>query len=448
MAFDLENFPTRETAKDMMTMISPIYDESYVAKWIFEVMSASLQLAQETIKGFREQEFPATVTWAIEYWEQAYGIESNPDLSIEERRAALITRRNYRGPMNPARIEAICEAICGREVELVENVAPHTFEIKILPGTSDADIQAIYDAVYDVKQSQKSFRIVFEVPVGIQIDIDTRKKVYKYRTAGKSKKAGRWPRPSTIGVISPAEIQIDPDATHYGVAYVPTGTRPDISTIGALRPVNIEADTEEELNQGFPYVPTGTKPDVSTIGALGSVEILADTEESRQSFSYIPAGTVPDANIRKPVNSIGKISAVTVQADVDETAAQDFPYLLSGTIPDANIRKPVNTVGKLTETGIQAETARSRKMYSYPVTGEEGSQSHQVSQKPSVIGHQSSLKAQTTIEDEAAEFPYTVAGIVPDVASTASLSDVPGIEADIASDSVDIVYKKCGAVKL
>lgn len=27
---DLENFPTRETAKDMLSMISPIYDRSYV----------------------------------------------------------------------------------------------------------------------------------------------------------------------------------------------------------------------------------------------------------------------------------------------------------------------------------------------------------------------------------------------------------------------------------
>lgn len=33
--FDLENFPTRELAKDMMSMISPIYDNSYVGKMDF-----------------------------------------------------------------------------------------------------------------------------------------------------------------------------------------------------------------------------------------------------------------------------------------------------------------------------------------------------------------------------------------------------------------------------
>ena len=43
---DLENFPTRETAKDMLSMISPIYDRSYVGKWIFQVMAASMELAR------------------------------------------------------------------------------------------------------------------------------------------------------------------------------------------------------------------------------------------------------------------------------------------------------------------------------------------------------------------------------------------------------------------
>lgn len=37
---DLENFPTRESAKDMLSMVSPIYDRSYVGKWIFQVMAA------------------------------------------------------------------------------------------------------------------------------------------------------------------------------------------------------------------------------------------------------------------------------------------------------------------------------------------------------------------------------------------------------------------------
>ena len=31
---NLDELPTREVAKDMMAMISPIYDTTYVAKWL------------------------------------------------------------------------------------------------------------------------------------------------------------------------------------------------------------------------------------------------------------------------------------------------------------------------------------------------------------------------------------------------------------------------------
>ena len=66
---DLENFPTRPTARDMMGMISPIYEKSYVAKWIFEVMSVPLTLAQDTVDDLRNQAFPETATWSLPYWE-------------------------------------------------------------------------------------------------------------------------------------------------------------------------------------------------------------------------------------------------------------------------------------------------------------------------------------------------------------------------------------------
>lgn len=50
---DLENFPTRESAKDMLSMVSPIYDRSYVGKWIFQVMAAPMELARETVEDIK-----------------------------------------------------------------------------------------------------------------------------------------------------------------------------------------------------------------------------------------------------------------------------------------------------------------------------------------------------------------------------------------------------------
>lgn len=54
---DLENFPTRESAKDMLSMVSPIYDRSYVGKWIFQVMAAPMELARETVEDIKNRRF-------------------------------------------------------------------------------------------------------------------------------------------------------------------------------------------------------------------------------------------------------------------------------------------------------------------------------------------------------------------------------------------------------
>lgn len=36
--FDIDKFPESEAAKRMLSRISPIYDNSYVGKWLYEVM--------------------------------------------------------------------------------------------------------------------------------------------------------------------------------------------------------------------------------------------------------------------------------------------------------------------------------------------------------------------------------------------------------------------------
>lgn len=162
MAFDLENFPTRETAKYMLSMVSPIYEKSYVMKWYFEVLGYYLDIANKTIKEeLANEAFPETATWSLPYWEQAYGIETNESLSIEQRRAKILQKRNFRRAMNPARIAAFASSFTGRECTVVENTAPHTYEIHIYPGDSEVNVDALRKELNKMKQSQKHIVILF-----------------------------------------------------------------------------------------------------------------------------------------------------------------------------------------------------------------------------------------------------------------------------------------------
>jgi len=162
---NLENFPTSETAIEMMKMITGngFYDESYVAKWLFQVMGMEIEDAKSLLEELRKQIFPETATWGLDYHEQKYGLTS-AGLTEKQRRNQLINYRSHRLPVNPARIEQIVKSICQKDVLVTENIAPYTFEIKIFIDTSDSNIyeQEIRNRIGNVKPSHLSYKLVTE----------------------------------------------------------------------------------------------------------------------------------------------------------------------------------------------------------------------------------------------------------------------------------------------
>lgn len=161
--FDLEKFPENHVSKRMISRVSPIYERSYVAKWLYEVMGREVDDAETRFSELREQANPETATWGLCYWEQRYGIEVNESRSLAARRAAVISKRGTRAPMNPARIEEILSSMSGRKIRVEENVAPYTFRVYVENGEGFVDYDAIVRKLKKVKPSHLAFEVCFEV---------------------------------------------------------------------------------------------------------------------------------------------------------------------------------------------------------------------------------------------------------------------------------------------
>lgn len=168
MAFDLDNFPTRKAAIEMMSMISPIYSRSYVAKWIFEVIGLSFTLAEDTVDEFQQEEFPITCTWTIDYWEDMYSIPHDYSLTIEQRRDNLCRRIYSRNPMNPARICQLVLDDTGVTMDIEENVDLNMFGIVITGGPPPDVLQKVFGIVCEVKQSHIGFRTSIVCDMGTE----------------------------------------------------------------------------------------------------------------------------------------------------------------------------------------------------------------------------------------------------------------------------------------
>lgn len=132
--FDLENFPVSESAKNMIASVSDgFYDNSYVGKWLYEVMGQEYDTAREIAEDILNQLFPETATWGLMYHEIKWGLPVRENLPYEERRQLIYQKRDYRAPMTPYRMEGYLKTATGFDVRIADIndpgdygfVAPH-----------------------------------------------------------------------------------------------------------------------------------------------------------------------------------------------------------------------------------------------------------------------------------------------------------------------------------
>lgn len=216
---------TNVTARRMVSNVSPIYENSYIGLWIFEAISREYEDAWELINTLPAQLFPETTTWAIELWEQRYGIDPNDNLPIEERRRRVITKRAVPRPMNPQALIAMMLNITGRNAEYQEHTGPYTFGVFL--NNDDTSRQVDYDAVMALirkhKQAHKSFDFSFQSEATIAITVETDYFIFPYFASGQVK-AGE--KPEHINTTAKAEPSITVNPGEVGRIYysTPCGT--------------------------------------------------------------------------------------------------------------------------------------------------------------------------------------------------------------------------------
>ena len=170
MAFDIEQFPTSKEAKRMLTFVTrDFYDKSYVGKWLFQVMGLEMDEIQTHLDELTAQIFPETATWGLRYHEEKWGLPVYTGENYEERRRAVLAKRDYRAPMMPYRMEQYLQDMTDYTVRIAdihdpgpENwQAPHpnTFRVYFV-GDADSttlDADEMMRLIDRIKQSHTDY---------------------------------------------------------------------------------------------------------------------------------------------------------------------------------------------------------------------------------------------------------------------------------------------------
>lgn len=190
----LFDIPSTETGRKMLQSVSPIYDRSYVGRWLFEVMGIEMAEARKYVDEFRLQAYPETATWGLRYWEQRYHIKTDERLPIEERRQRVIAKRWDFAPMNPARLEEYIFRACRMPAHVVEYNPEYRFEVIIDSTGAVLDFDEVYQLIRRAKPSHIAVTIIIEATVNIAIQ----PALERYSIV--SREAGTYPYVNVVGI--------------------------------------------------------------------------------------------------------------------------------------------------------------------------------------------------------------------------------------------------------
>lgn len=151
---------TDPTAQEIIDWVAPVYGDSYVGLWIYQVIGIVLSRLKGYAETLRNESNPITAELLLDMWEEHYAIPANPTLSVEQRQSRLLAKLLSRGPCNPHRLAAaVSSALGGVEVDIEENVAKNTFLVNIREAVDD------FTPAVAVIERRKPAHLIYQIRV-------------------------------------------------------------------------------------------------------------------------------------------------------------------------------------------------------------------------------------------------------------------------------------------
>lgn len=152
-----------KTAQRIIDWVSPIYGESYVGLWIYEVVGIVLDELVAISEVLKTEANPITADLLLDYWEEYYQLPINTSLSVKKRQERILTHILMRGPLNPTTLaNVVSVALGGVMVDIEENIAKNTFLVNVREVVED--LAPAIDAI----NKRKPAHLIYKIRVATQ----------------------------------------------------------------------------------------------------------------------------------------------------------------------------------------------------------------------------------------------------------------------------------------
>ena len=137
------------------------YVESYYRESLFytaqnNAKGEELDIIHAIIEDMPNQFNPQTATWGLGLWEEMLGIGRSTE-DIAERRSRVMMKLLTLQRITPISLERLIKNVAGANVDIIRNIAPYTFQVRIRDDSLDCSSGLIRRIVEDYKEAHMAF---------------------------------------------------------------------------------------------------------------------------------------------------------------------------------------------------------------------------------------------------------------------------------------------------
>lgn len=145
---------------EMLKYVEGYYRDSYYYTAQNSAKGQEFDIIHAIVEDMPNQFNPQTATWGLRLWEEMLGIDTGED-SIEERRAKVMLKLLTLQRITPISLERLIKNVTKANVDILRNVAPYTFQVRVREDSLDCDNGLIRRIVEDYKEAHMAFYQAF-----------------------------------------------------------------------------------------------------------------------------------------------------------------------------------------------------------------------------------------------------------------------------------------------
>lgn len=129
---------------------------------VMDAQGHELDLLSQSLDGVLDQFFVDTATWGLARWEQEYGIATDENKPIEQRRSVVRSKIRGIGTVTPALIKSVTESYANGEVAVSVDYANYTVTVTFVSTYGvPPNMQDVQQAVNDILPAHLAVKFVF-----------------------------------------------------------------------------------------------------------------------------------------------------------------------------------------------------------------------------------------------------------------------------------------------